>query len=342
MKTLHVDLKERGYDILIGAGLLAHAGEELDLNRRVLIVTDDGVPARYAKAVAAQCAMPLVASVAQGEESKSFERLTELLMAMKAAGFTRGDAVAAVGGGMAGDLAGFTAACYMRGVDFYNLPTTVLSQVDSSVGGKTAVNLGGVKNLAGAFYQPKKVLIDTDTLQTLSSRQRAEGLAEALKMSVTSDPALFELFEEKAGGELPMEEIIAAALEVKISVVEQDEKESGLRRILNFGHTIGHGVEAAADGALFHGESVALGMIPFCADSVRERLIPVLEKLGLPTRTAVDRSRVMEAVSHDKKAADKGILTVWAPEIGKAEIRRMTLKEIEALLPLIEEGGENG
>ena len=341
MKTLHVDLKERGYDILIGAGLLARAGEELNLKRRVLIVTDDGVPARYAKTLASQCALPIVASVAKGEESKSFERLTELLTAMKDAGFTRGDAVAAVGGGMVGDLAGFTAACYMRGVDFYNLPTTVLSQVDSSVGGKTAVNLGGVKNLAGAFYQPKKVIIDTDTLQTLNARQTAEGLAEALKMSVTSDPALFALFEEKAGSELPIEEIIAAALRIKISVVEQDEKESGLRRILNFGHTIGHGVEAAADGALFHGESVALGMIPFCSEEVRERLIPVLEKLGLPARTAMDRRRVMDAISHDKKSADAGILTVWAPEIGKAEIRRMTIGEIGALLPLIDKKGEN-
>ncbi len=269
-----LNLGEASYMITLARGALARAGELFSLGRRVLIVTDDGVPAAYAKTLAAQCASPTVVTVPAGEGSKSLAQYEALLTKMLEAGFTRRDCVLAVGGGVAGDLAGFTAATYMRGVDFYNVPTTVLSQVDSSIGGKTAVNLGGIKNVVGSFWQPRGVLIDPDVLATLPPRQTAAGLAEALKMGMTSDAALFSLFED--GDPLShLEEIIERSLRVKAAVVEQDEKESGLRRILNFGHTIGHGVEAADGlGGLLHGECVALGMIPMCAPAVRA---PVME-----------------------------------------------------------------
>ena len=303
---LPVALGANSYDIVLERGCLSRAGTFLNLDRKVLLVTDEGVPEAYAAAVAAQCGAAYIRRVPQGEGSKSLAVLESLLTYMLREGFTRGDCVAAVGGGMTGDLAGFAAACFMRGIDFYNIPTTVLSQVDSSIGGKTAVNLGGVKNIVGAFYQPKKVLIDPDTLATLPPRQIAGGLAEAVKMALTSDADLFALFET-ASPEAHMERIIADAIKIKRAVVEQDEKEQGLRKILNFGHTIGHGIESVT--GLYHGECVALGMLPMCSDAVRARLLPVLDKLGLPTSVRADAEKVYEAMLHDKKAGG-GTLTV--------------------------------
>ena len=315
--VLHVPvpLGERGYDIAIGSGLLRSAGARLNLDRRVLIVTDEGVPEAYEEALSAQCAAPVTVRLPQGEGSKSMACLQRLLETMLKNSFGRGDAVCALGGGMVGDLAGLAAALYMRGVDFYNLPTTLLSQVDSSVGGKTAVNLAGVKNPVGAFYQPKAVLIDTDTLATLPRRQWASGLAEAVKMGLIGDAALFERFE-RGITDADLGEIIAAALRQKAAVVTADEREGGLRKCLNFGHTLGHGIEAAAEGALTHGECVGLGMLPMCSPEVRARLLPVLEGLGLPTVCQVDPERAFAALLHDKKASGGTISAVWVERPG--------------------------
>ena len=438
---LNVGLGERAYDIVIERGCLAKAGALCNLDHKVLVVTDSGVPLEYAHAVADQCTEAHLAIVAQGEQSKSLETFGKLLQTMIEAQFTRGDCVVAVGGGIVGDLAGFVAASYMRGVDFYNIPTTVLAQVDSSIGGKTAINLGGYKNMVGAFYQPKKVLIDLDVLRTLPRRQIANGLAEAVKMSLTSDAQLFGLFEKAAaaGGftagasgtstdaeaedttgagaadgatspeavaskgagtpsvsataagasagttaadtpacsangaasctdavyaalEPQLETIIERSLRVKKYVVEQDECEAGLRKILNFGHTIGHGVEsyeqalygepntdtsasasdtafAPTDGreqGLYHGECIALGMIPLCAASVRARLIPVLRALGLPTTRAFDAVTVTQAIKHDKKSRQSGVTIITVPEIGTYTIEQTTAEALGKLLPLIQ------
>ena len=190
--TLTMDLGNKSYDIIIERGALSRIGEILPLNRRVLIVTDAGVPAEYSDAVASACTSSIKVTLEPGEGSKSFECLQMLLEKMLTGGFTRTDAVVAVGGGVCGDLAGFAAACFMRGIDFYNVPTTLLSQVDSSIGGKTAVNLAGYKNCVGAFYQPKRVVIDPCVLKTLPPRHLACGLAEAIKMAATCDKELFE------------------------------------------------------------------------------------------------------------------------------------------------------
>ena len=192
---LHVDLSQNGYDIIIKRGILGEAENELSLDRKVLIVTDSGVPAIYSQTVAKKCAHPVIVTVPEGEGSKSFECLEMLCKKMLDEGFTRTDCVVAVGGGVVGDLSGFAAAAFMRGIDFYNIPTTLLSQVDSSVGGKVAINLADVKNIVGFFYQPKKVLIDPDVLSTLPRRQISAGMAEALKMSLTSDRELYEIFK---------------------------------------------------------------------------------------------------------------------------------------------------
>jgi 3-dehydroquinate synthase len=221
---------------------------------------------------------------------------------------------------------------YMRGIDFYNIPTTLLSQVDSSIGGKTAVDFHGYKNVIGAFYQPKKVIIDPDVLATLEKRQVAAGMAEAIKMSLTSDAEMFAMLEAAEDIYADIDTVIEKALRIKKYVVECDEKEAGLRKILNFGHTIGHGIETEADGELYHGECVALGMLPMCSDEVRARLVPVLKKAGLPTELKLyedDLREVMTAVSHDKKSAVGGIDAVLVHEVGSFEIKKLTLSEIE-------------
>ena len=325
--VLHLDLPQNGYDIILERGALRRAGELLQLDRRVLIVTDDGVPAQYAACVAAQCKHAVTVTVPAGEGSKSFAMLERVCRTLMTEGFTRTDCVVAVGGGVVGDLAGFAAASYMRGIDFYNCPTTVLSQVDSSIGGKVAINLDHVKNVVGAFYQPKRVLIDPDVLATLDDRQIANGLCEAVKMSLTGDPILFAIFE--AGqARARIDTVIERSLRIKKTVVEQDERESGLRKVLNFGHTLGHGVESQNEAnGLYHGECVAIGMLPMCAPDVRVRLERVLQALGLPTCVNGDLDAMLEAVTHDKKCTGDHISVVFVPEVGRFEFKKLSFSE---------------
>ncbi|WP_407382447.1 3-dehydroquinate synthase [Ruminococcus sp.] len=335
MNVLHMNLGADSYEIVIERGALKRAGERLDLDRRVLVLTDDGVPREYAATVAAQAKDGCIYTVPQGEDSKSIARFGEILSRMLALGFSRRDAVVAVGGGVVGDLAGFVASAYMRGVDFYNIPTTVLSQVDSSIGGKTAVNLDGIKNIVGAFYQPKKVLIDLDLLATLPDRQVSNGLAEAVKMALTSDEKLFELFE-KGNIKDNMDEIITRSLMIKQRVVEQDEKELGLRRILNFGHTIGHGIESFEHlNGLYHGECVALGMIPMVSVDLRPRVIKVLESLRLPTSVELDADAVYAAMTHDKKGEGDTVTVTTVPRPGQYEMKKVRFSDLYPLIQVI-------
>ena len=323
-----VELGKDSYDIILERGCIRRAGELLNLNRKVLVVTDDGVPPEYAQTVADQCREAEIAVLPRGENHKNFGSFQEILRKMLSFGMTRKDCVAAVGGGVTGDMAGFAAACYMRGIDFCNIPTTVLAQVDSSVGGKTAINLDGIKNIVGAFYQPKRVLIDPDVLVTLPERHVANGVAEAVKMALCFDKEGFVLFESEKWRE-SMDRIIENALRIKKRVVEEDVKEQGLRRALNFGHTLGHGIESLhTENGLLHGECVALGMLPMCAPAVRGRLLPVLERLDLPTSCGADPDRVMAAVIHDKKAADGKIVAVTVEEAGSCRMTEMTPEEL--------------
>ena len=331
MTTIHLDLAERGYDINIGRGLLSSADKLFDLNRRVLIVTDSGVPKEYALKVKALCREAKIVTLPEGEGSKSIEGFSLILREMLDFSMTRTDCVVAVGGGVVGDLAGFAAASYMRGVDFYNIPTTLLSQVDSSIGGKTAINLSGVKNIVGAFYQPKGVIIDPDTLKTLPKRQVANGLAESIKMSLTSDGELFSLIEKCENTEDILEQIIVGSIKIKKTVVECDEREGGIRKILNFGHTLGHGIEAEEEmNGLYHGECVALGMTAVCSESVRARLIPVLKKVGLPTVYCGDLESALSFINHDKKCDGKMISVIFVDEIGSYRIEKMNAGDFAA------------
>lgn len=325
--TITVKTGSGSYNIRLKRGALEKAGEIFNLNRRVLIVTDTGVPKEYAQTVAEQCKSPVIKTIPEGEKSKQIDTYSDVLQTLVENGFTRTDCVVAVGGGVVGDLAGFAAATYMRGIDFYNVPTTVLSQVDSSIGGKTAIDFGGYKNIVGAFYPPRAVLIDPDTLKTLPARQISNGLSEAVKMALTSDEELFQIFE-KSNISDSLDVVIERALYIKKQVVEQDEFEGGLRKILNFGHTLAHAIESAEGMEnYYHGECVALGMIPMCSSSVRERLIPVLERLNLPTKIDFDKETLINAASHDKKMSGDSITVVYVKTAGSFELKKISFSE---------------
>lgn len=322
-----------GYNIYLERGALKKAHEYLNLDCNVLIVTDSGVPKEYAKTIASQCKRFEIFEFEQGEKSKNFDTYKSILETLVKGGFTRTDCVVAVGGGVAGDMAGFAASTFMRGIDFYNIPTTVLSQVDSSVGGKTAIDFGGYKNIVGAFYQPKAVIIDSNTLKTLPDRQISNGLAESVKMSLTFDGELFEMFEN--GNYITdIDKIIKRSVELKRDVVQKDEKESGLRKVLNFGHTVGHAIESSTP-SLYHGECVALGMLPMCSNAVRIRLIDVLKKLNLPVCIDTNCEKIIEIMSHDKKMAGDNISVVYVENIGSFDIKTKSFtefsKEIKAV-----------
>lgn len=328
---LNVNLKTQRYDVVVQNGAFNDAASLFDLDRKVLVVTDDGVPSQYAAKVCSAAKEAVIVTLKSGEESKNFDNFKSILSVMLAHSFNRNDCVVAVGGGVVGDIAGFAASCYMRGVDFYNVPTTLLSQVDSSIGGKTAIDFEGIKNVVGAFYQPRKVIIDADLLSTLDDRQISAGLAEVVKMALTCDKDLFEFIEncedfKQIKGNLPT--IIERALRIKQSIVEQDEKEGGLRRVLNFGHTIGHAIESEENGRLLHGECVAVGMLPMCATSVRNRLKNVLAKCGLPCDINCDKDAFARRITHDKKADGNGVCIVRVNEVGSFVFENASVEQI--------------
>lgn len=316
--NLNVKTKMGDYPIYMERGGLSRMGEWFDLDRKCLVVTDENIPASYVEAVVSQCGEAHLLTLPAGEGSKTLLSFEKGLSVMLAASFTRKDCVVALGGGVIGDLAGFIASAYLRGVDFYNVPTTVLSQVDSSIGGKVAVNFMGLKNMVGAFYPPKGVLIDPDTLKSLPSRYVAAGLAESVKMAMTFDEEFVSYLEKEEI--LPnIEKVIEKSLLIKKRVVEEDEREAGLRKVLNFGHTLAHAIESESHEKgepYFHGEAVALGMIPMCSPEAKERLLPLLKKIGLPTRFGGDPTLLLEAMGHDKKTEGKKITLIRVEKVG--------------------------
>ena len=336
---LTMKLNRSGYDIILKRGCLSNLHQFTNVqNRKVFVLTDSGVPARYAQTVAGQCPDSTVYTVPQGEGSKCLKVYGQVLQAMLEFGMTRRDLLVAVGGGVVGDLGGFCAASYMRGIEFAQCPTTTLSQVDSSIGGKTAVDLGETKNIVGAFWQPKLVIVDPDTLSTLPRRHFINGLAEAVKAGLLADPELFSIFEKEDVDDR-IGDIICRSLRFKKSIVEQDETEQGMRKALNFGHTIGHGIEAVKGikgrrtTGLFHGECVALGMLPMIeSKALQKRVRNVYRRLGLPTRTAYDKEKVLAEMLHDKKAQGGQITIIKVPGLG---CWRAETIPVEGLRPLL-------
>lgn len=334
--VLSLNLKDYNYDIIIEKDCLKKAATYLNLNRKVLVITDSGVPSEYAQTVKDAALDGYVYTFNQGEENKCFDTYKEILTFLIDKSFTRTDCIVAVGGGVVGDLSGFVAATFMRGIDFYNIPTTLLSQVDSSIGGKTAIDFNNVKNIIGAFYQPKKVLIDSNTLLTLDNRLLNEGLAEAIKMAATFNKDLFKTIKEANNLLDIIDEVIVESLKIKKAVVEEDPFEKGVRKVLNFGHTIGHGIEASLNGALYHGECVALGMMFFVSKEVKKELKETLIKYNLPVSYDFNKEIVFDYIKHDKKAIGDLINVVYCFKLGTYEIKKIAVKDIYDLL-----GGTN-
>ena len=343
MSTIELDvaLGERSYPIRIGSGLLDDAAtwrNELR-GRHVLVVTDAHVAplylARVREGLASLAHDAIV--LAAGESSKTLESAAKIFAALAALGASRDGAIIALGGGVIGDLAGFAAATWMRGIDFVQMPTTLLAMVDSSVGGKTGVNLDSGKNLVGAFHQPRAVLIDTATLATLPKREYAAGLAEVVKYGAIGDSEFFAWLEASADAlnahdPSTLAEAIAASCRHKAGVVARDEREQGERALLNFGHTFGHAIEAAAGyGAVLHGEAVAIGMVLAARLSAQlgrappgdaARLAALLARFGLPTTLprGVDANAMLERMRLDKKNVSGRLRLVLWRGLGRAEI----------------------
>ena len=342
MRTVNVPLGNRSYAIRIGSGLLAQLGREcarLKLGERCAIITDTNVGRRYAKPAYESLLKagfdPSLITVPAGETAKSLKSVSHCYDQLASHRLERKSFIVALGGGVVGDLAGFVAASYLRGVAFVQVPTTLLAQVDSSVGGKVGVNLKAGKNLVGAFYQPKVVLCDLDTLRTLPEREFRAGLAEVLKYGIICDADLFRQLERGLPKILRRETktlagIIARCCEIKADVVGQDETESGLRAILNFGHTIGHGLEAISSyGRFLHGEAISIGQVAAAKLSTKftglpgpdaGRIASLFERAGLPVSVQLSRQmrqRLFAAMKLDKKVSGGEIKFVLAKRIGE-------------------------
>ena len=356
MKTLRVNIPGREYDIVSEAGILSRVGQLLRpvlKGKLAVIVTDDNVEPLYASRVARSLHQAgfqaAILEIPAGEKSKCPEVLTELWEQMMDLGLTRSDAVIALGGGVVGDLAGFAAATILRGVDFVQIPTTLLAQVDSSVGGKVAVDLQAGKNLAGAFYQPRMVIMDPECLKTLPDRVFADGMAEVIKYGCIWDRELFDRLATLGSRSAVMaqiEDVTIRCCDIKRQVVEQDERDTGLRMLLNFGHTLGHVYEKAYHYETYtHGEAVAAGMVAAARLGARlgitpagaeEEIAAVLKKFGLPTAIRADGEQYAQTLGKDKKSQGKDINLVVLTEIGAARTEKLSHG---ALMQLVEECG---
>lgn len=331
--TIEVVMKDDLYNVIVEKNCLNKVEEYLNLKRKVLILTDSGIPKEYINKVLEKTKEGYVYEILQGESSKSFDNFGKILDYLIEKQFSRTDCIVALGGGVVGDLAGFVASTYMRGIDFYNIPTTLLSQVDSSIGGKTAIDKNGVKNIVGAFYPPKCVVIDPIVLKTLDKRQLHSGLVEALKMGITSDRTLVELIKDSNDLFFDIEEIIIKALNVKKHVVEEDPHEKHLRKILNFGHTIGHAIESSGKfNSLLHGECVGLGMLYMMNDKIKDEVKQILEKYDLPTTFKENNVDLFKYINLDKKRNGDNISIIYVNDIEDYEIKSIKLEEINKYL----------
>lgn len=370
-----------GSTITIGSGLLAHCGEIIHAcveARKVVIITDSNVGPLYAPVVqeslegAGFCVR--IFTFAAGEASKNMHTLSQVLEFLAAEQLSRTDCVVALGGGVVGDLAGFAAGCYLRGIQYVQMPTTLLAAVDSSVGGKTAVDLSAGKNLAGLFWQPALVLCSTDCLDTLPPEVFLDGTAEAIKTAVLADEELFALFEKAAQDTVSnhdvysihenrehdsqltrkslqknmlnalrgnIQDVISRCVAIKAQIVEADEREAGLRKTLNLGHTVGHAIESCSNYSVQHGHAVAIGMAMItraaaaqgvCGLDDARRILDLLASLGLPVNTVYSTEELMQVILHDKKRTDSSLTLVLPRRIGSCVLQEYALEDLPDFL----------
>ena len=350
MDVVKVNLNEKSYNINIGAVVLNDASHIFDYDN-VLIISDDNIPKEYVdKLLELSKNKALIYIVKNGEDSKNIKNYEAILDFMLTNNFTRNSAVIALGGGMVGDLAGFIASTYMRGVSFINIPTTFLSMVDSSSGGKTAINYKNVKNIFGSFYTPKEVFIDISLLKTLSKREFNAGVVEAVKMAMTFDEKYYielkKYIKEVLNNESNVEndkyvniynkllsDIIKRSVEIKKDVVEKDLNEKDLRRVLNFGHTLGHAIEENSNNESLHGECVIRGMYAISEDSIRDEIRDIMDYLHIELKIDFDVNKAIDSLKHDKKGISKDkIAVVKVDTIGSFKIVEEDIKTLEEKL----------
>jgi len=345
MKTVSVRTN-RPYEVHIGKGLLDTCGalvKELFPKSRVVIVSDETVMALYGEKVCSSFREvgiePLSFSFTPGETHKTLATIEDILAFLAKKQITRGDILLALGGGIVGDVTGFAASVYLRGIPFVQIPTTVLAAVDSSVGGKTGVNLLGLKNQVGTFWQPSLVICDPDAFSTLPAHEYAGGMAEVIKYAVIFDRELFEKLERG----INIEEIITACVALKAKTVEADERDTGVRQLLNFGHTTAHAIEAVTENKVSHGHAVAMGMViatktalgcGICKEDFLERLKNLLLQYDLPLETTRSKEELLSAMNSDKKRSGNTITLVLPESCGHCILHQTDMETLASILTI--------
>lgn len=348
----------RKYDVVMERGALAKAGQYIGdaKGRKICIITDANVDKLYGQpehalyTSLAACGFDVHKYVfAGGEEHKNMETIANILEFLADEGFTRSDLLLALGGGITGDVTGFAAATYLRGIEFIQVPTSLLAVVDSSVGGKTGVNLSSGKNLAGAFWQPSLVLFDPDVLNTLTNELKLDGIAEAIKAGIIADKDMFALIDHASSGYIDgtsgilddadlLTKLAAMAVEVKRQIVEEDERESGKRALLNLGHTAAHAIEKCSDFAISHGHAVAIGMAilssasaskGWCSEACSKDILSILDKTGFSLSCPYSAKELASAALHDKKRRGDMISLVIPEAIGSCTLKKIPVEELE-------------
>ena len=346
MKTVEVDAAVH-YNIVIDKGILPKSGDmikEVTSAERVAVITDDTVDKLYSDVVMKSLSDAGFETFKfvfpHGEKSKNISTFSSILEFLAESGLTRTDALVALGGGVVGDVAGFAAASYLRGIDFIQIPTTLLACVDSSVGGKTAIDLKAGKNLAGAFYQPKLVIADFETLSTPTDGIFADGMAEVIKYGVIFDKAFFEFLRDNEAKD-NLEYVITRCVELKRDIVNADEKEKGVRALLNFGHTVGHAIEKCSGYKIPHGSAVAVGMViisraaykcSLCGENYADIIASLNKKYSLPVSTDFSASELSSAAMADKKRSGDKIKLIIPETLGNCVIKSVPTSELEKII----------
>jgi 3-dehydroquinate synthase len=320
------------YSVLIERGLIHSVATFTPSHAKVVVLTDRMVPMQWVSSVVDQFDQPLLITVPEGESSKSLRRVELIVEEMMEAGCHRDTVLLALGGGVIGDLGGFVASVFMRGIPYVQIPTTLLAQIDSSVGGKVAVNTATAKNVIGGFYSPQVVCIDPDVLLTLPKTEFANGMAELIKYGLILDATLFEMIEnESILNQLP--ETIHRAVSLKQQVVQADERDTHYRQILNFGHSIAHAIETASNHKIPHGQAVAMGMAMMIHDKpFANRVIDVMKRYGLSTTYRENPVALIDYILKDKKASKDGISEIFVSSIGSCEIQKISYETLKTLL----------
>lgn len=333
MTEIQVPLMTNAYTVYIENGLLDYFSSYLSSIHQNVIITDEGIPKKYVQTIINQLNNPLLFTVPEGEKSKSIEQYQSIIEDMITHNVSKSATIIALGGGVVGDLAGFIASTYMRGIAFIQIPTTLLSQIDSSVGGKVAVNSRHAKNSIGSFYQPDAVFIDPSVLKTLEKRQLHSGIAEMIKYGVISDPTILDTLKEKDTlfTQLPM--LISKAVKIKRDIVLKDEFDQGIRHILNYGHTIGHAIEQRSNYAYLHGESISIGMAIMAKNKpFYSHVISLLKLYDLPTDCPYSLEELIPYIHSDKKVTKNYLNFVIVDHLGEASIKPVLLDDLSNYL----------